>query len=222
MDKKLLEREYLHHNYDAKTISERHDISYSSVRYLLHKYRIKKPRDMILGSRISRYKEKTGYNNPSQNNSIRASKIKYEARSGKMYNLMNLRELSYILYLEFNNVEWDYRIDFVIYIDHVAGTSKNFTIDISTNTEWIELKLQKLLVPSDCRMYACRQAKDNNKTFRGLKNTELQQSFDILQSMYRKDKYEFTRYKKGKSCFSSTPNGKVVKKILPWIYEVKS
>lgn len=199
LTKDFLYKKLIMENLDTKTLSEQLGIHYSVIRARSKKFGIKKNKDQLVGAWQSRYKEKNGYFHPTQDPKHShkychaLNHVKYKAKSDHKYLFKSIIELTYALWLDYNNRDWNYKAIRVPYIDHITGKRRIYVVDFNMDNEWIEVKPQESMIPHDKRLYAERLAHMEGCKFRGIYKDELKACWGLLESEYRVKHYDFIR-----------------------------
>jgi len=182
---------YIDQNLDTKTIAEAAGLHYQTIRTRIQRMGLKKSRNKVVQSMMSRYMLKHGYHHPAQHpdtlKKTRRStiRIKYTSKCGLECTFRSLHELSYALYLDTQNVEWMYEEMRILYVDMLTGKHRTYIIDftiLGEQIEWVEVKPNELMIPEDKRIYAERRAEEAGVLYRGTTADERSQGWRLLLS----------------------------------------
>jgi hypothetical protein len=196
LTKKYLVDEYINKNFDTKSIAEKIGVHYSTVRKYVQQFGLIKSNDQLVGAWQSRYLEKHGYVHPSQHTnkySRSVNKVKFQMLNGPIIYLKSIMELTYTLYLDQAGVNWTYESERIKYVDHISGKQRTYTIDFTLKDEWVEVKPSYVVMPTDKRLYAEREAEKRGKKFRLISDVERIKGWELLLNGYAKERYEFIR-----------------------------
>ena len=191
---------YIDQNLDTKTIAESAGLHHQTIRTRIQRMGLKKSRNKVVQSMMSRYMLRHGYHHPAQHpdtlKKTRRStvRIKYTNKYGFEYTFRSLHELSYALYLDMQNVEWMYEEMRIPYVDMLTGKHRTYIIDftiLGEQIEWVEVKPNELMIPEDKRIYAERRAEEAGVLYRGTTTDERSQGWQLLLSGFRFQYIEF-------------------------------
>lgn len=200
-----LKRLYIDINMDSKSIADRYNVCYSSVRKFIHRLGLIKSRSKVAKSMSVRHRSIYGYAHPSQRPEVLSKtrkstiKVKYIDIINREHTFRSLHELSYALFLDNLGLEWYYEEMRIPYVDMLTGSNRLYIIDFtvvkSTVVEWIEVKPAENMIPEDKRIYAERRAEETGTVYRGLTINERNDSKLLLNSGYRFDYITFLTQK---------------------------
>lgn len=221
LTKELLTRLYIQENKDTKTIAEELGIHYSSVRKYVQLYELRKSPDQLVGAWQSRYKAKHGYVHPSQHRNFYSrslNKVRYLSASGKEYYFKSIMELTIAIYLDYSKKKWDYEVSRIQYINHITGKSSYYLIDFTTDYEWIEVKPNESMIPTDKRLYADAAAAKVGCVFRGCTDQERSSGWELLLLGFRSEAYSFIHKNPSMSCRQVTYYFKSMDDLNNFVY----
>lgn len=188
---------YVDQNLDSKTIAELYGLHYNTIRKRTSKF--KKSKELIQKSMMERHLKKHGIRHPAQRpdvlkkTSASLNKAKYRGNYFK-----SLSELAYALLLDSQGKEWYYEEMRIPYVDMMDGAKRIYIVDFTIcgdDIEWIEVKPNNKMIPSDKRIYASRRAEEAGVIYRGLHDQEREDSWDLMRNGFNFAEIEFIQQK---------------------------
>lgn len=104
-------------------------------------------------------------------------------------------EFGYALLLNKLGKEWYYEEMRVPYVNMMNGKRGIYVIDFTVvdgnKVEWIEAIADGQMIPNDKRIYAERRAEESDIIYRGLREDEINESWDLIHNGHDFDGVEF-------------------------------
>jgi hypothetical protein len=203
-----LGRLFIDENLDTKTIAEMQDppVHFNVVRKHIRRLGLKKDRKAVARSMSARHIRQHGYRHPAQRPDVLAKTrlgwtlVEYVDVKGRTFKLRSLHELYYALLLDKRGVEWYYEEMRIPYIDALTGKNRIYIVDFTVilldgSVEWIEVKPNDGMVPSDKRVFAARCAEEAGVIYRGNNASERCEALKLFESGYRVTSYKYLNWK---------------------------
>jgi hypothetical protein len=189
-------------------------LHFQTIRKRIQQLKIKKDARQVSKSQAIRHQHLHGCRFPAQRIDViqktrkSTTKAVYTDAKQRIIEFRSLHELCFALLLDKKELEWHYEEMSVPYVDMMSGKHRMYIIDFTVVdadlVQWVEVKPNNDMIPTDKRIFAERRAQAAGIKYRGLYNAEKEEGWTLFLSGY------------GSVEFKLRSPGKNQKKITYW------